>query len=114
MSLARSGIRIGADVRINAHTHILAYSAIDIADKNLIAPFVLITSGNHGMPTDDSAIADCSHRPSWAHCHWSWVLMPRQHHWRRFLVPQTTVACKCRGHKISSSLQREYHSRVSS
>lgn len=42
------GIFIGNNVRINAHTHILAGKAVLIKDKVLIAPRVLISSLNHG------------------------------------------------------------------
>lgn len=41
------GIHIGDNVRINAHTHILAGGKIAIDHKVLIAPFVLISSINH-------------------------------------------------------------------
>jgi acetyltransferase-like isoleucine patch superfamily enzyme len=41
------GIHLGDNVRINAHTHILAGGKISIGKKVLIAPFVLISSINH-------------------------------------------------------------------
>ncbi|MRS01741.1 hypothetical protein EG832_00700 [bacterium] len=42
------GLIIGAGSRINAYTHIQAYSKIVIGDHALIAPYCHINSGNHG------------------------------------------------------------------
>lgn len=42
------GITIGEGSRINAHTHLLAFDLICLEQKVLIAPFCLLTSGNHG------------------------------------------------------------------
>ncbi|MGZ3790409.1 MAG: acyltransferase [Bacteriovorax sp.] len=41
------GIEIHHAARINAHTHLLSFSKITIHEKVLIAPFCLISSGNH-------------------------------------------------------------------
>lgn len=40
---------IGNNVRINAFTHIQAYSSIILSDFVLVAPFSHINSGNHGF-----------------------------------------------------------------
>lgn len=41
------GIVIGENSRINAHTHLLAYDLICLEQEVLLAPFCLLTSGNH-------------------------------------------------------------------
>ncbi len=89
------GISLGNGVRINAHTHILSYSAIRIEDRTLIAPFVLITSGNHGRPVESMAIMDCAHRPSGAITigRGSWIGQKASIIGGVSLAPQTTVAC---------------------
>lgn len=60
------GISIGQGVRINAHTHILSFDKITLEDKVLIAPFCLLTSGNHGKSLGHEAIMDTAHLPSGA------------------------------------------------
>lgn len=51
------GIVIGNGSRINAHTHIQAYSKITLEEKVLIAPLVMINTGNHGF-NDNEPIMD--------------------------------------------------------
>jgi acetyltransferase-like isoleucine patch superfamily enzyme len=43
------GLVIGNGVRINAFTHVQAFSKVIIEDSVLIAPFSHVNSGNHGM-----------------------------------------------------------------
>jgi acetyltransferase-like isoleucine patch superfamily enzyme len=50
------GIVIGEGTRINAHTHVLAYSKISIGARVLVAPFALIASGDHGHASSDVPI----------------------------------------------------------
>ncbi len=57
------GIDIGNGCRLNAHTHVLSYSKITLEDKVLIAPFSLISSGNHGTSLD-IPIMDQEHCPA--------------------------------------------------
>lgn len=58
-----AGIFIGSGTRINAHTHVLSYSHIHLGEKVLIAPFSLISSGNHGNSLN-VAVMDQEHVPS--------------------------------------------------
>jgi acetyltransferase-like isoleucine patch superfamily enzyme len=53
---AGEGISIGAGSRINAHTHILAYSKVAIGSRVLIAPFSLLASGDHGHARADMPV----------------------------------------------------------
>ena len=46
---AGDGISLGSGCRINAGAHILSYSKIEIGSHVLIAPRVMISSGNHGF-----------------------------------------------------------------
>ncbi|MFW5879729.1 MAG: acyltransferase [bacterium] len=46
------GIEFNDNVRCNAHTHIQAYSKIKIEEHVLIAPFCLLSSGDHGHDKD--------------------------------------------------------------
>lgn len=50
------GLYIRNNVRVNAFTHIQAYSRITLEDHVLIAPFCHVNSGNHGMRDKDSPI----------------------------------------------------------
>lgn len=50
------GISIGDGARINAHTHVLAYSKVSIGSHVLIAPFSLVASGDHGHGRADVPI----------------------------------------------------------
>ncbi len=58
------GISISKNSRINTHTHILAYDHIEICENVLIAPFCLISSGNHKMSSKDVAIKDQNMSPA--------------------------------------------------
>lgn len=60
------GIVIGNGTRINAHTHILSFSKITIGDQVLIAPFSLISSGNHGYKHQGIPIMNQPHCKSGA------------------------------------------------
>lgn len=46
------GIYIGKGCRLNAHTHVLAGDKIELAEKVLVAPFVLLSSLNHEFSQD--------------------------------------------------------------
>lgn len=50
------GLAIGRGTRVNAYSHIQAYSRIEIGDHALIAPFCHINSGNHGFKNKDIPI----------------------------------------------------------
>lgn len=50
------GLFIGNGVRINAFTHVQAFSKIIIEDFVLVAPFSHINSGNHGIADHHSPI----------------------------------------------------------
>lgn len=50
------GLFIGNGVRINAFTHIQAFSKVTIGDFVLVAPFSHINSGNHGIADHHSPI----------------------------------------------------------
>lgn len=50
------GIQIGDGTRINAHTHLLAFSKITLGNDVLIAPFSLLASGDHGHARSDRAV----------------------------------------------------------
>lgn len=57
------GITLEEGVSINANTHIQAYSKILIKSNSLIAPFCLISSGNHGYSLN-KAISNQEYIPS--------------------------------------------------
>lgn len=56
------GIILHEGVRINCHSHILSYDKIELHKKVLIAPFVLLASGNHGIKNSHEAIMDQTHQ----------------------------------------------------
>ncbi|ASU23321.1 hypothetical protein CCZ37_12295 [Vibrio qinghaiensis] len=58
------GVFIGDSVRINAFSHVQAYSKIHIEDYTLIAPYTHINSGNHGFVEKDKPIMYQGHIPS--------------------------------------------------
>jgi len=55
---------IGNNVRINAFTHIQAYSSIILHDFVLVAPFSHINSGNHGFENINKPIMEQSYKKS--------------------------------------------------
>lgn len=58
------GIFLGKSVRINAFTHVQAYSKINIQDFTLIAPYVHINTGNHGVEEKNKPIMFQKHKSS--------------------------------------------------
>ncbi len=56
------GIVLHEGVRINCHSHLLSYDKIELHKKVLIAPFVLLTSGNHGIKNKEAPIMDQPHQ----------------------------------------------------
>lgn len=55
------GITLGKGSRINSHTHLLAFDKIELGERVLIAPFCLLTSGNHGLKLKELSIMDQPH-----------------------------------------------------
>lgn len=52
------GLVIGSNTRVNAFTHIQAYSSVVIEPSVLIAPFSHINSGNHGFENHEVPIME--------------------------------------------------------
>jgi len=87
------GIVIGEGSRINAHTHIQAFSKITLGAKVLIAPFAMLNSGDHGYG-ESGAIMDQEYIASGEILigEGSWIARGSQVLGNCSLAPRTVVA----------------------